>query len=341
MTNLLEDTRIQYKSYIPGKVIINGGYLVLKGHECLAITPNYHSCVETTKIKSENPKISIKTNFENEATFTLQGIDLIYNKSPEPSMMYVYNIIKTFYEITSTCLNMDITIYFKLHQTLFSVANDTIEASVKTGFGSSCVFLIGLVDALLENKLPRDEHLNLCMNINKKLSPDSSGCDVFACFAGSMVFKKHSYKLINIPENLVMIMGSFNRSTNTRIMLQQVVRDTRWDKLGTLNSKIISQLECLSNSNKFEIKDLYKEYLYILHCISPNIVPEPQFKILQNTFNFDIFGCGTSGSGGEDCVWCLVEKNNLEPIKKYWDENFFFTMILDDLNGMSKLYNIK
>ncbi|KAM0676307.1 phosphomevalonate kinase [Gurleya vavrai] len=340
MTNLIGENITSYETKIPGKIIINGGYLVLfNANKCIAIVPNDYSTLKIVKCASENFTLQIETNFLEKATFLYENKKFISYDHLEPVMDYILKIIQYFFEIRNIIPKQSIKMTINLSDSLFSEKANLIKESIKTGLGSSCVFLIGIVDALLDKKMQKNDFLNLCLEINKRLSPFSSGCDISACINGSQIYKKFEHENFKIDDDTCMILGSFNKATNTREMIKNIVHEKKWFNLEKINQNIINSINNYVFSDK-NLKIFYEEYLDELRKISDKIVPDKQHEILKNTFKFPIIGCGTSGSGGEDCVWCLVKKENLEDILSFWQKNFTYTKVFYNLNGKAKIFNI-
>lgn len=328
---------IQYVTKVPGKIITNGGYLVLNGHPCIAITPNAYSLSYVTKYPGIKPTIKISTNFEDEALFEYNN-EFIATNDLEPSMNYCYNIIKSFYKLHNAKPYGIIEIFISLDRSLFSVQNSTIRESVKTGLGSSSVFLISIVDALLPAKISKDKFFKLCCDINLSINKITSCCDIAACLFGSIIYKKFEYERIKFSADYVLLLGSFNQSTSTREMIKTISENELWDELGKINNKLIQDI---NNAGNYETKLSYKTYLEKLRAISKDIVPDKQLEILTKTFDFDIFGCGVSGSGGEDAVWCIAERKYAHQVYEFWKDHFSYVSLIDSINCDPFIYNMK
>lgn len=329
---------LEYKTFVPGKVIINGGYLVLNASECISIVPSCTTEIHTLKRLSENPSIKISTSFHDTATFELENHTFIVKETIPVSMQYPLGIINSFYKITDYLPSYKVDIYIRFMEALYSYHSSTMEESIKTGLGSSCAILIGIVDALLPEAVDIRIFIDICLAINHDLSPQSSGCDIISCIVGTCIYKKFDYKKLQVPKTWVLLLGSFNKSTNTRSMIDRNFDDSKWKKLNEVNSLIIQSYR------KFRYDDLhnlYNQYAKTLRDIDDAIIPEQQFKIIMRSFEYNIIGCGASGSGGEDCVWCLVSKDALDDVHNMWKECFSFTILLENLNGFSQLQNVR
>ncbi|EJW03078.1 hypothetical protein EDEG_02557 [Edhazardia aedis USNM 41457] len=340
----------EYVIEIPGKVVINGGYLVLnEPNECVCIVPNIKSRIKVSKKISEKTIISIKTNFLDSCVFEYNNSRFIISNFTdiESSMIYCLNLANAFLDVTGIVpANQHIELFINLEDILFSTKKATIKDSIKTGLGSSCVFLIAIVDALLEISMEEREFFDLCIQVNSKISPKSSGCDIGSTLLGNIIYKKHEYTKIRcLNSDYAMILCSFNSSTNTRTMLDFVdLSDHKWKNLNIINNEIIHifrSSQHLEPEACIRLKKLYKDYLVTLRNISTQIVPEKQYELLLKTFKMPVVGCGVSGSGGEDCVWVIVSKANLIDVYSFLNNNFSYTRVVTDLSGESNLSKLK
>lgn len=330
----LTDYEILY-CQIPGKIITNGGYLVLFDHKCLGIVPDACSRVKIKRKFSLKPKIQITTNFDDEGVFYANDA-FKYNGIFVGSMNYVAKIIKCFYEIMGGKLDRNIEIELELNDCFYSEKQNTTERSVKTGLGSSCVFLIAITYALTVKETALQDLYKICLQINSRLSPKASGCDISCCIFGSSIYKKYSVVQTLEIKDVHLLLGSFNKSTNTRSMLDLLQDPKSFDALANINNELIDEITSNGFVNKEKLKTLYRSYLCSLRLISDCIVPEKQYNILLETYKYEIIGCGVSGSGGEDCVWCLVPKEYFVGVYEFWRTKFIYTNFFTNLNGKTR-----
>lgn len=324
----------EYNISVPGKIIINGGYLVLNNHECVSIVPSMATKIYVKKEYSKDLIISIKTNFKEYTDLFFRNMEFVGLNNITPSMQYFIDIITTFIETSGYVLNCNLKIRFEFSDILYSYKRKTMRQSIKTGLGSSCAILIGLVYSLLPTTIDTKKFIDICLEINRKLSPQSSGCDIVSCIVGSCIYKKYSYEKIEISKQWVLLLGSFNKSTNTRKMIDRDFSDEKWGELGNINASIIG---CYRSKDYASLRLLYLKYLKCLKKIDTNIVPDLQYDVLMQVFEFDVIGCGASGSGGEDCVWCLVEEDKLVAVYTFWQAQFIYKDYIRGLNGFTSL----
>ncbi|AFN83956.1 mevalonate kinase-like protein [Encephalitozoon romaleae SJ-2008] len=339
--------RIQFK--VPGKVIVNGSYIVLNGETCRAIALKTYILSETTRIVSDKPEITIEINGKEKSTYCYEDYESSIINGPD---CYLLKIVDCFFRITGISPKNIINIKMKAEDGFF-INGPTRE---KTGIGSSACILVSIVYALLKfhqedlekiilqdsfngwGKSPRFQgdlrswlgHLSLSEEIvehvlpvtylvHQKVNQEGSGSDAICCLLGSIYFnRKTCVPMEKIPRYLVL--GSFGKSTSTKEMLKRIdLEDPRWESLKAINFEI--------NRGRVCQKYLYMEYLNAMRDISIDIVPKKQYEILMKTSEYDIWGCGISGAGGDDCIWAISD--DYKDVYRYWEKVFTFTFVTE------------
>lgn len=339
--------RIQFK--VPGKAIVNGSYIVLNGETCRAIALETYITSEATRIISDKSEITIEINGKEKSTYYCGDSESGTINGPG---CYLLKITDCFFKITGISPKNIINIKMKAEDGFF-INGATGE---KTGIGSSACILVSIVYALLKfhqedlektilkdsfngwGKFPRFQgdlrswlgHLSLSEGVvehilpvtylvHQKVNQKGSGSDAICCLLGSIYFNREAcVPMEKIPRYLVL--GSFGKSTSTKEMLKRIdLEDPRWESLKAINFEINRERGCP--------KKLYIEYLNAMRNISIDIVPKEQYEILMKTSEYDIWGCGISGAGGNDCIWALSE--NYEDVYRYWEKVFTFTFVTE------------
>ncbi|KAF9763792.1 hypothetical protein NGRA_1028 [Nosema granulosis] len=321
---------------IPGKVVTNGSYIVLRGETAVSVTIDRFLDVESSFEASEECSIIVNIKNRERVSCSTNGSVLVCDSSNSETY-YIFRIIESFYSLTRIKPANNIVINMSFDRDFF------INESVKTGIGSSACIILGIVCSLLHYnegaylanldsihfiespsledysaidaspallKESSETLIPLLYTINKIINPISSGVDVLSCLLGCIRFNSKTIKRIsNIGKYL--ILGTFGKSSSTRSIINQInLQDEKWDKIIELNNKILQSPG----------KDAYREYLDHLFALNNFTVPEKQYEILKETFEFDIYGCGISGAGGEDAVWCIVDDHR--PVSEYWSTRF-------------------
>ncbi|KAG5860318.1 putative GHMP kinase [Encephalitozoon hellem] len=338
--------RIQFK--VPGKVIINGSYIVLSGETCRAVALKTYIVCEATRTMPGEPKITMEINGKEKSTYYHDGRG--YDAMGDSC--YLLRTADCFFKVTGVSPKSTIHIRMRAEEGFFVDK----AAGEKTGIGSSACILVSIVYALLrfhqddfreivlkngfngQEKSPSFQgdlkswlrHLSLDEDVveyilpitylvHQKVNPEGSGGDAMCCLLGSIYFsRKTCVPMEKVPRYIVL--GSFGKSTSTKEMLKKVdLEDPRWVSLKAINLKINEEKGCP--------RSLYMEYLDAMKDISMDIVPRRQYEILMKTNEYDVWGCGISGAGGDDCVWALSD--DYRDVHRYWKEAFTFTFVTE------------
>ncbi|WUR02751.1 mevalonate kinase [Vairimorpha necatrix] len=298
---------------IPGKIVINGSYIVLLDEIATVVTLDKY--LNTTITYEHSDTFNIFLDIKNNEKFSFLHSDPNY---------WLHELVSTTLKFLETQnISIKITGYFD--------DGFFLENNVKTGLGSSSCLTICVVYSLfrilkLKNvltEMPSNDakkFSKFLYTVNKMVSPKSSGCDVMTSCLGPINYTREKTIPLKI-DNFNIILGTFGRATSTRKMLDLIPK-INWDKLKVINKQITEKPIILSYTER--IKCLYREYLEEMRSLSHDIVPDKQYEILNNTFNYDIFGCGISGAGGEDAVWCITK--DIETVKEYWERKFPYVM---------------
>ncbi|CAD25871.1 similarity to MEVALONATE KINASE [Encephalitozoon cuniculi GB-M1] len=335
---------------VPGKVIVNGSYIVLSGETCRAVALKTHMTSEATRTVSSEAEITVAVDGGEKITY---GSDYIRTcRDTGGPAHYILNIVACFFEIARISPKNRIHIEMHTGEGFFSGG----PGGEKTGIGSSACILVSIVYALLRFhqddfrriasrgdfdargrspvfqgdlklwlgglSLSEDlaEHLlSITYLVHQATNQGASGCDVMCCLLGSIYFsRERCFPLENIPRYL--ILGSFGKSSATREMLKKInSKDPKWRFIKDINRKI--------NEERESPKKLYMEYLDAMKGVSTAIVPEKQYEVLMKTNGYDIWGCGISGAGGDDCVWALAD--DYQDVYRYWKRVFTFTFVTE------------
>lgn len=338
---------------IPGKIVINGSYIVLRGETATCVTIDRYLDVCSSYEDSED--CSIVVNIKDRERLTCFYKDTFVCDSSTSKSYYIFRLIESFFHLTRITPSNNIVIHMNFERDFF------INQSVKTGIGSSACIVVGIVISLLyfnegnylENlgqidfmEAPTLENegirsifkdlrlrsetlgslIKLVYSINKMTNQMSSGVDVISCLIGSIQFNSRIiHKIKGIGKYLML--GTFGKCSSTRSIINKVnLHEKKWDQIIELNNKIYT---CPG-------KESYNEYLDHLFRLNNFTVPKRQYDILKETYKLDIYGCGISGAGGEDAVWCIVDDHTA--VHDYWKTVFNYvivTLIVD--NGVVQL----
>lgn len=303
------------KFRIPGKVMLNGAYMVIQGDQGISIPVD--RCLNVSVQKADVSNII--------------NIDIRDEK-------FMFEYESEAEKWTSRIDHKDSQIFENiLNNTISSIENGVdiactyddgfwVENGIKTGIGSSACLLVMFcrISSWLRNEdinsiSGRRNFVSEVQRVNAIINKGSSGCDVTVCATGPILYSKESYLEIRVPEKYLLL-GSFGKSTSTREMISKIKVNESWDHLRKINSLI----------GKGHL--LYEEYLDTVYMLSKEIVPERQYRILKETFAMGISKCGVSGSGGEDAVWALVDKKDLQKVRQLWKRRFNYIKVCQTVN---------
>ncbi|RVD91817.1 mevalonate kinase [Tubulinosema ratisbonensis] len=309
-------TSLARKSFkVPGKVVINGGYLVCLGEEAVSLTVDSYLNISYSYEQTDTFDFTYETDGKKEKLTFKNGIYASTTKNES----FVIKIVKEFFCLTKFMPKGTFKVNFNFDEAFFT------KEGVKLGLGSSSCLVVGISKILFDSfDIKEYIFIDLCKEINNHFSPLASGIDIFSVYKGNIFYKNGiSTKLRTFK--MTMLLGSMLKSNDTKECFHFLENKRVWNDLIPINKNInkLIKLGCLGN---VELKNLFKEYLIELAKISEKIVPFYQYKVLLNTFEMDVIGCGMSGSGGEDGVWCLVKEDSLKRVSDYWKDKFKFVV---------------
>lgn len=310
---------------VPGKVVLNGGYLVCMGEECIAVNVNAYANVEAV-MDAENTQSTAVHLGRDTVVLRLAEAGIVVDRADDVDTgKFVRDIVTSFWEAVRCNVKLGINVYIEFDSGFYT------GNGVKTGIGSSACIVVALVHSFcvlysIERSTP-----SLCLEVNKKVVPRASGVDVLACSCGNVIYSTKEYAQIEIDTALVLVLGSRDMSSSTRDMIVLLEsKGERWTRLSDINARIVAAVR---QSGTIRHRDrvlrlLYCEYLAELAQVSSLIVPEYQHAVLLETFLVkEIVGCGASGSGGEDCVWCLVCEKAVDKVVELWSKRFSYIRV--------------
>lgn len=303
------------KFKIPGKVMLNGAYMVIQGDQGISIPVDRYLNVSVEEYGDPNV---IRMDIRNEnfvfkyESEVKQWKSEIYHKDSQVFENILNNTIGSVEKGMKIACSYDDGFWVK--------------NGAKTGIGSSACLLVMFcrISSWLRNTninsiSGRRDFVREVQRVNKMVNRGSSGCDVTVCATGPILYSKDAYLEIRVPEKYL-ILGSFGKSTSTREMISKINVNESWSHLRRINSLI----------GKGHL--LYEEYLDAVYMLSKEIVPEKQYRILKETFAMGVLKCGVSGSGGEDAVWALVGSDKIQKIRSMWKKRFKYVKVCKTVN---------
>lgn len=325
---MTKDVGKTHEFYVPGKLMISGGYLVLDGEPAVMLSLNRKSKCMLELSGGPCAKIEIETSHG----------DRVIVGGPEPAEIedtYFHKIIGCFREVVELGPSTDrgFRLRIDLDKHNFVEGQDVTLGSpnlVKTGLGTSGILMVSLVYALFvgSGTSPnKDLLLRTSLKINSSLAPGSSGADIFAAIYGSSVYFRSSpaskpFSLNDsgcrlLSANGQIVMGTFGRCTRSA---SAVSRDrSRLGGLRAINSEIVRAVTSAGGGHS-DLASLCKKYLGELHSsMGPSVVPPKQLRVLYDTFEIGgVLAAGVAGAGGEDAFWALAEPDGVKAVLELW-----------------------
>lgn len=285
-----------YLLEIPGKVMLSGGFIVLEGETCLAVSLSRKNTCRAA-VEEGAFSVAITTSMRDRLSTADPGGECAPGDSG-----YLHSIVRLFYAATGLPPKNALRLHIDLDPSNF-VDDDRALSSrerVKTGLGTSAVLIVAVVAGLYlsAHKFCREDVLATSAEINAVFSPKASGYDIFTVVMGSSMYSRASPAAYTPPRTAV-VLGSFGKCTRSSEAIERVrsVGDTT--RLKEINREIVA-----AGGGS---KQAYRAYLSELRRVyGEAVVPERQYALLMATLSLDVVGCGVSGAGGEDAFWCLT-----------------------------------
>lgn len=309
---------------VPGKVVLNGGYLVCMGEECIAVNVDAYANVEA-EMGAEAQTAAVHLGGDT-VVLRLAEAGVVVDSAPDAGTgRFIRDIVVSFWEVAERPVQLGVNV---------RIAFDSgfrTEDGVKTGIGSSACIVVALVHSFRVLCSVGRSTPALCLEVNRKVAPSASGVDVLACSRGNVIYSTKEHARIDIDTALVLVLGSRGMSSSTRDMVALLSgKRERWARLSAINARIVAavrQSGAIERGGRV-LRLLYREYLAELAQVSSTIVPDYQHAVLLETFLVEgVVGCGASGSGGEDCVWCLACEEAAGKVAELWSKRFVYVRV--------------
>lgn len=271
---------MNFKFKVPGKIMLNGAYLVLYGESCISVSLDSYLSVQV--ILEDGDKILDLRINDREYKYYYINNRWQHNNIHNDSQ-YLHSIINLAFKDPVG----SIKIFADFDSGFYTPDR------CKTGIGSSSCLLVALcyVSAKMNNI---SSFYDFCMGIHYEVNPGSSGYDTSSCINGNIIFSRKEW-IKYLPKEKYIILGTFNKSTSSREMIDSISVNDTWESVKKINRRIIDGDDC------------YEEYLDAIRGISTVIVPDRQYELLKKTFELGVKKCGVSGAGGEDAIWALED----------------------------------
>ena len=286
------------KASAPGKVILFGEHFVVHGVKAILCAIDKRITVSAQQIP-EN-KISIKSNignFENEPT---KSIDEIQNE-----FRPFFYLAKKMIQENKANSGMEITI------------NSEIPQGVGLGSSSACCVAAAAAISGIFSKKSKDEVLQLSIEAEKTIFPNTSGADCTVCtFGGMMEYKRnegHS-KIHSEPKfHLVIANSKMEHSTKEIVSAVQDFKEKneqQFENFCNEEEKLIEDaLSCIKNNDWNGVGLDIKKNQEFLESIG---ISNEKLRKMIDVANNSSYGSKITGAGGGGCIFALTDETNLQ-----------------------------
>jgi len=315
---------LKSKASAPGKIILFGEHFVV--YETKAILCAINKRVTVTAEKTPDDKISIKSSVGNLVSPPKKPISQIdFHLRP------FYYLADKIIQKNNEKLGMEITI------------DSEIPLGVGLGSSSACCVAGAAAISGVFSKNSKDEILQLAIEAEKTIFPNTSGADCTVCTYGGLIQydKQNGHSKIDSEPDFQLVIANSKMQHSTKEVVSNVrkFKEKNQDEFSRIcneeNNLIEDVLVCLKNNDLKGIgQNMIKNQKY-LESIG---VSNEKLREMIALATKSSFGAKLTGAGGGGCIFALTDKNNMEiTIQRLKENNFecFSTKI--DFQGLDTL----
>lgn len=309
------------KASAPGKVILFGEHFVVYGVKAILCAIDKRITITAEKIPRK--KIIINSEIGNISANTKKPIEEISN--PLRPFYYLADKITQKYNDKS---GLKITI--------------ESEIPLGVGLGSSSACCVAGAAAILGiyEKKSKEEILQLAIEAEKTIFPNTSGADCTVCTFGGLIQydKNDGYSKIISEPNFHLVIANSKMEHSTKEVVSQVKKfkegsETKFSQMCVEESQLIENtLEHIRNNQLFEIGESIKKNQKFLDTIGiSNEKLQNMIKIADECS----FGSKITGAGGGGCIFALTNETNMKnTIQKLRENNYDCFSVKIDFKGL-------
>ena len=296
----INSIRLKSNASAPGKVILFGEHFVVYGVKAILCAINKRIIVSASK--RQEKIISIKSNIGD------------LKISPHRPITEISSPLKPFYFLANKMIekhsqNIGIEIIVK----------SEIPLGVGLGSSSACCVAGAAAISRLFSATSKEEILELAIEAEKTIFPNTSGADCTVCtFGGIMEYNKDTgFSKINVKPNfhLVIANSKIEHSTETIVSNVKQFRNDNEKTFSNLckeESDLIERVLILLKNNDLRNigKNMIKnqEYLEIIG------ISNKKLRSMIELAKKSSFGAKITGAGGGGCIIALADESNLENV---------------------------
>lgn len=202
------------------------------------------------------------------------------------------------------------------------------EIPLGVGLGSSsacCVASAAAISGVFD-KIPKDEILQLAIDAEKTIFPNTSGADCTVCtYGGIMQYDKQNGHLkLDYKPNFHLVIANSKIEHSTKDVVSKVNQfkeknEERFSQMCKEESELVGNvLDFLENNNLKKIGTSIKKNQGFLESIG---VSNEKLREMIELANKSSFGSKITGAGGGGCIIALADETNVENILSKLQKN--------------------
>ena len=281
----------------PAKIILFGEHFVVHGTKAILAAINKRVTVTTTFTENKTVKINSE----------LGTIEVPISSSHEE----VKNEFRPFVYLANKIINSDQNI-----NGLEITIDSDIPIGVGLGSSSACCVAAAASISELFKKLSSEEILNLSIDAEKTIFPNTSGADCTVCTYGGMIEYPNIEKIDNIFDLNLLIANSMIPH-NTKNSVEKVNKfkennEERFSQLCDLETKLIDEVVTAMKNNDpttFGLKmSENQKYLEEIQISNDTL------SAMINSLKEISLGTKITGAGDGGCIIALVKDENMDKV---------------------------
>ena len=291
------------KASAPGKIILFGEHFVVHGVKAILCAINKRAIVISKKNETQN--IFIKSSLGENTIPISESLDNI-----ESTFKPFFFIAKKIINENNFSNGVDIEI------------QSEIPIGAGLGSSSACCVAAALSISNLFSKLDKNQILELAIEAEKTIFPNTSGADcTVSVFGGIIDYQKdNGYEIIETNHEFDFIVVNSKKSHSTNIVVNRVNEFKNenkkiFDDLCGEESKLIEK--AIDSLQKFDLETLGK-------CMAQNQIFLEQLGVSNDLLlsivklvEKETFGAKITGAGDGGCIIALTEKNKKDSVLEH------------------------
>ena len=291
------------KASAPGKIILFGEHFVVHGVRAILCAINKRAIVISKKNETQN--IFIKSSLGENTIPISESLDNI-----ESTFKPFFFIAKKIINENNFSNGVDIEI------------QSEIPIGAGLGSSSACCVAAALSISNLFSKLDKNQILELAIEAEKTIFPNTSGADcTVSVFGGIIDYQKdNGYKIIETNHEFDFIVVNSKKSHSTNIVVNRVNEFKNenkkiFDDLCGEESKLIEK--AIDSLQKFDLETIGK-------CMAQNQIFLEQLGVSNDLLlsivklvEKETFGAKITGAGDGGCIIALTEKNKKDSVLEH------------------------